>query len=406
MLHPGVQPALSKGGTVTPGPTLTDLDHRPTAEEQVLRPAIAAFQSGRVAQARRRLKTIVQTYPRSEQGWLWLAETVESASEQRFCLAMVLVANRHHSLARRKLESIGPGPVESPLRTGTDMEMETETVRPAETTADPAPRPSEHPSPAPIALGYLIALTIAELLTVLVVPSIGLLMHGALLVTLLLHTSLTWGRPEHKLWVSLSFAPLIRLLSLTLPLASFPLIYWYLIVSIPLFAATVIIVRHLGLSRADIGLTPGFIPLQILIALTGLSLGYIEYRILQPIPMMYQLTWEELWLPGLILLICTGFAEELIFRGIIQRATTKALGRGWGILYVSVLFAVLHLGYRSSVDVLFVFTVALFFGLTRSITGSILGISIAHGMTNILLFLTLPLGLNHFDLIARYLNLP
>jgi hypothetical protein len=50
--------------------------------------------------------------------------------------------------------------------------------------------------------------------------------------------------------------------------------------------------------------------------------------------------------------------------------------------------------------------VALFFGLAKTVTGSILGISLAHGMTNILLFLTMPFGVNPFDLIAHHLYGP
>lgn len=47
--------------------------------------------------------------------------------------------------------------------------------------------------------------------------------------------------------------------------------------------------------------------------------------------------------------------------------------------------------------------VALFFGLARMVTDSIVGASLAHGLTNVLLFLTMPLGVNHFDLIAYHL---
>jgi len=254
-----------------------------------------------------------------------------------------------------------------------------------------------------IGLVYLAALAAAEVLTNLVEPHLGLLMHGVLLVALFFHTALTWGHPGHRLLLSLTFAPLIRLLSLSLPLAGFPTIYWYLIVSVPLFMAAAVAWRTLRLSRTEIGLNLRAFPLQILVALTGLSLGYLEYRILRPAPLAQSLAWGEVWAPGLILLVCTGFAEELIFRGMMQQTAVEALGRGRGIVYVAALFAVLHVGYRSLTDVLFVFGVALFFGLVKSVTGSIVGVSLAHGMTNVLLFLTIPLGLNYFDLIAPYL---
>jgi len=337
---------------------------------------------------RRWLEEAVQANPRSERDWLRLAEVVDSDEERRFCLTRVCSINRRNALARRGLEVLGAGPAWSPVGRRRRFPATTEVV----TTGQPL-----------VAVGYLVALTIAEVVTTLVEPWVGLLMHGMVLVALLLHTALTWEHPSHRLLLSLVFAPLIRLLSLSLPLSGFPLIYWYLIVSVPLFAATVIALRTLGFPLKMAGLNLKGLPLQMLVALTGLSLGYFEYRILQPAPLVQNLAWGEIWLPGLILVVCTGFAEELIFRGMMQQAATEALGSRWGILYVAILFAVLHVGYQSLADVLFVFGVALFFGLARAVTGSILGVSLAHGMTNVLLFLTIPLGVNYFDIIAYYL---
>jgi membrane protease YdiL (CAAX protease family) len=86
---------------------------------------------------------------------------------------------------------------------------------------------------------------------------------------------------------------------------------------------------------------------------------------------------------------CTGFVEELIFRGVMQRASVRAVGRfGW--LYVALLFAVLHVGYRSVADVIFVFGVALMFGWVVESTRSLLGVTLAHGLTNVVLFLIMP----------------
>jgi len=105
------------------------------------------------------------------------------------------------------------------------------------------------------------------------------------------------------------------------------------------------------------------------------------------------LSWQQIWLPALILLIFTGFLEEIIFRGIIQRGAAGTLGR-YGIFYVSAIFAVLHIGYKSILDVVFVFLVALFFGYLVSRTGSLIGVTISHGMTNIALYLIIPFLMN------------
>jgi membrane protease YdiL (CAAX protease family) len=245
--------------------------------------------------------------------------------------------------------------------------------------------------PGRVALGYLAALSAAELVTALVEPHAGLWLHALVLLALSLHSALTWGHPIAHLLLSLTIAPLIRLLSLSMPMpiAPDPIVAWYLLVSVPLFAVAWAVMRALGLVPADVGLNLRRPLVQLAVASTGLALGYVEHRILAPTPLIQALTWRTVWLPGLTLLFSTGFCEELIFRGVMQRTASDTLGR-WGLVYVAALFAVLHVGYRSALDVAFVFAVALFFGWIAIRSRSIVGISLAHGLTNIVLFLVAP----------------
>ena len=105
---------------------------------------------------------------------------------------------------------------------------------------------------------------------------------------------------------------------------------------------------------------------------------------------MAALRLELIWLPALILLVFTGFLEELIFRCVLQYTALQQLGR-LGIPYIAVIYAVFHLGYHSVLDLLFVFGVALVFGWFVWRTGSILGVILSHGLTNITLYLVLPI---------------
>jgi LysM repeat protein len=123
------------------------------------------------------------------------------------------------------------------------------------------------------------------------------------------------------------------------------------------------------------------------------AFGLLEFFILRPDPLVDELTWEQVWLPALILLIFTGLFEELVFRGVMQRAADESLGR-YGVVYIATLFAVLHLGYRSILDVIFVFGVGLFFSYVVSRTRSIVGVTLSHGLTNIGLFLVFPFLIN------------
>lgn len=244
--------------------------------------------------------------------------------------------------------------------------------------------------PGLIAAGYLAWLIAAELVSTMGEPRLGLLLHAGLLVALLYHAARDLDDPLHRLLLTLAFAPLIRLMSFSLPLTVFPQIAWYFIVSLPLFAAAYLVYRLLGFTRAGTGLRIGSLPIQLLIALTGLTFGYAEYRILAPAPLVATLSWQDLWLPALVLLVSTGFLEELIFRGLMQQSGEGLLGSGGSNLYVSVVFAVLHLGYHSALDLVFVFIVSLFFGWIFTRTRSLLGITLAHGLTNIMLFLIMP----------------
>jgi membrane protease YdiL (CAAX protease family) len=147
--------------------------------------------------------------------------------------------------------------------------------------------------------------------------------------------------------------------------------------------------RSLGTSWRALGLTLHGWPLQLVVGLSGLVSGAPEYQILRPDPLATRLSWQAIWQPALILLVCTGLLEEMIFRGLLQRSAGDVLGR-WGIPYVALLFAVLHLGYESLVDVAFVLAVGLFLAWVVHRTRSLLGVTLAHGLTNVMLFLIMP----------------
>jgi len=236
---------------------------------------------------------------------------------------------------------------------------------------------------------YLQVLILAELLTNMIEPHLGLLIHGLALIALLIHGALDNDIRHRRLLLTLALAPLIRLQSLFLPLAGRPLVEWYFAVGAILFIAVFFTARMSGLNARRIGLNLHQFPLQIIFGLVGIGLGLIEYLILRPEPLADEFTIEALWLPALILTIFTGFLEELIFRGLIQEAALATYGR-FGLTFGSILFAVLHVGHRSLLDVIFVFSVAILFGYVVIRTGSILGASIAHSLTNVCLFLIFP----------------
>jgi membrane protease YdiL (CAAX protease family) len=236
---------------------------------------------------------------------------------------------------------------------------------------------------------YLLLITIAELVLSFGFPQLGLTIHALLLICLIARGALGGRGEERLLTLALTLAPLMRLLSLSLPLTRFPQLAWYPIVSVPLLAALWLVVRLVHLPPTELGLRLGNLPLQLMLAGGGLGLGAVEYGILRPAPLIPALTWSALWFPALILIVFTGLTEELFFRGLLQSVASPVLGR-WAYVYVSLLFAVLHIGYLSLPDFVFVFAVGLLFAYVVRWGGSLLGVTLAHGITNVMLFLIMP----------------
>ena len=239
------------------------------------------------------------------------------------------------------------------------------------------------------AVTYLLAITAAEVVTVIFQPIAGIACYTAILLVTIVDAALINKYFYGRLVLALAVVPLIRIISLSLPLVDIPQIWWYPLIYLPLLAAAIVVARLLNYGPKDIGIRFGFLPVQLMVGLVGLGLGVVEYLILTPEPLVTELTWQAAWLPALILLLATGFVEEFIFRGVLQRAATEAFG-GWGIVYVSFLFAILHIGFLSWIDVAFVFGVALFFGWVVKKTGSLFGVTLSHGITNIILFIVAP----------------
>jgi membrane protease YdiL (CAAX protease family) len=221
---------------------------------------------------------------------------------------------------------------------------------------------------------------------------VGIVLHVAILSSLIIHSSLAPKQSYRKLYLALALAPLIRIVSLSMPLLMFEQIYWYLLTGIPVLAATLVVIRILDLRPPDIGLTSRKMAFQVMVALTGIGFGLAEYYILKPEPLISSMSLGEMIVPCIILLVATGFVEELVFRGVMQHCSVEALG-SWGWVYVAVVYSILQIGYESAQQWLLVLAVGLFFGWVVTKTGSILGAALAHGIINVGLYLVIPLVL-------------
>jgi membrane protease YdiL (CAAX protease family) len=253
---------------------------------------------------------------------------------------------------------------------------------------------------------YLTGLTLAEIVTVLVDTRSGVVGYALLLMMSVAHAA-TYGfragaaqdprssdRRLANLFIALALVPLIRIVSLALPLSNFPEWSWYGVIAVPLLGAAWAAGRSCGYGRVEIGLClgrgAGWWFLTLAIGACGVGLGYLEYQILRPEPLVATERPLLVLAVSLTLLIGTGLTEEVIFRGVLQLAAVDVLGVGPGIAYASALFAVLHIGHKSVWDIPFVFAVAVLFAIIVMRTRSLAGVVLAHGVTNICLFLVFP----------------
>lgn len=240
-----------------------------------------------------------------------------------------------------------------------------------------------------LALICFLLILLAESITVFVDPLVGMALFGIILLATLVVSALEDHYQESRLLLSLSLVPMVRIISLSMPLAGMEQIWWFPIMYLPLFLASLVLMYMLGLGFGDVGLTIKPSPASIAIALSGIGLGFLEYLILKPEPLVSELTWQSGLLAGLILFLTTGLVEELIFRGVLQKTALEHFGSN-GIIYTSLIFAVLHLGFLSAADVIFVFFAGLYFAWAAMKTGSLAGVILAHGATNTVLFIIAP----------------
>jgi len=273
---------------------------------------------------------------------------------------------------------------------------------------------------------YLILITAAEITVAYASPEAGILFHIGILSLLFIHSGLTSKdhlafiklqlftikdkkqpssllqtliRKKAKLsslLLSLTLVPLIRILSLVMPLSHFPRIHWFIIIGTAVYLSFFVLLYQQKIKVKECGLRlpdKKHIPIEIGITLLGIPLGVAEYYILQPPALIDIISFDSFLFTILILFFTTGLMEELIFRGLLQKKSIDILGPWLGMLFVTLIFAILHIGNLSLLDVLLVFSIGGLYALVVHTTKTIIGVSLSHTLVNIFLFIVCPLTL-------------
>lgn len=260
--------------------------------------------------------------------------------------------------------------------------------------SDSRPRPSTAADPARIFWGLLLVIGDAEIVTSFVHPRAGLALYAALLAGLLLYSAAAPEGGPQQLALALTVAPLIRIVSLSLPLAYVPRVAWYPIAAAPTVAWLVTTMRRLGLSRQMVGLECPDPRVEVLLVGLGLALGPIASRLLSPVALAPPVGLRALWLSAPGLLLSTGLIDEAVFRGVLQFSAGRVLGR-WAVVYVALLSTALEIGLGSTPALWLALGAYLLFGWSVQRSGSILGVGLAHGVANAIWLLIMPYVARH-----------
>ncbi|ODS37034.1 hypothetical protein BEH94_08270 [Candidatus Altiarchaeales archaeon WOR_SM1_SCG] len=243
---------------------------------------------------------------------------------------------------------------------------------------------------------YLMLLVIAEIIIAyyaelgLDSPYLGIAIH-VILILILLSYSFFPGRECSVYMPILLIPPLMRILSTSL--IGFQFIHTIIIINSLLILTAYLFIKNNKIPLKDIGISTGNVKLQLFIGATGILLGYTEYIILGE-QIIGEVIFPTFIAYSFALFLFTGFSEELVFRGIILTNLKSVIGRNYALVFVSLVFTVMHIIWKNPLDILFVFFVALFYGYVFLKTKSLLGISMSHGLANIMLFLVIPLYLH------------
>ena len=219
-----------------------------------------------------------------------------------------------------------------------------------------------------IAIVYLILVVFAETLIVFVGLVPGFIVCGALILGLLIHYAVSKQTARHRLLATLALVPLLRMLSLIVPIPQLPVAYWNGLVGVVLLMAIGFTFRLLHLSREELGFTlhvPGF---QLLFASAGVPLGFIAY--------LYSKSWVNSSsyhsITFAVLAIFAGIIEEFMFRGLLLNASQDVFGEA-SIIYTGVLYATVYMGTLSAGYVATVGFSGLFAAWSTQRTHSLLG---------------------------------
>lgn len=237
-------------------------------------------------------------------------------------------------------------------------------------------------------LAFPVSLVIlAESLIFIGYMQAAMVVHALNLTFLILSSAYTTNR----LYPALMLLPLFRLLNVAMPVFFQLTLFSYSLVYAPMFIPIYFVLKEGFVTRAEAGLTlKGFWYYTPLAVAVGFALGWGEHNVLHAESLVPGSGVMYIVALSIIMIFFVGTVEEFVFRSVLQTVMEERIGSVAGLLAASVIFGIMHSGYHLPLEVLFVSFAGVVFGLLFWLTRSLPVIALAHGVTNISLFLVAP----------------
>ncbi len=237
-------------------------------------------------------------------------------------------------------------------------------------------------------LWYLGAALIAELLLP-VAPLVTAVLDTAAIVGALTQfglaqrSPLAIGDPASRLLPAVALLPLLRMLSLTMPVPELPRLAWLVLAGAPILVAvaatarlTTIDVREMGLARVSRDL--------ISLGVVGLSVpvGIVLSVLAPPVIDLPLDSPPGMAVAAAVVVSCAAIPEELVFRAVMQPLMAIAIGPV-SVVVVALAFGLTYVGTGSILAVGLMTAVGLAYGLELSRSGSIWAPIIGHSLLTV-----------------------
>jgi membrane protease YdiL (CAAX protease family) len=98
------------------------------------------------------------------------------------------------------------------------------------------------------------------------------------------------------------------------------------------------------------------------------------------------------WLIAPLLILVTGPAEEIYWRGLLQRVLVQRIGPMTGLLLATACYALVHIWTLNTALVLAAFTAGLVWGWVYLVERSLVPVIISHALWSVTIFVLLPLN--------------